>query len=103
MSVADSAYRIRSTVTQIENNVDSTESLVNNINLTFGSTLNSIQATANRIEDDLVSPTGQSIGASAANTSNSTGQISSKMANVVSDVAAIKTSTASIDNKTPGT
>lgn len=48
VSVADSAYRIRSTVTQIEDNVDSTEALVNNINLTFGSTLNSIQGNTNR-------------------------------------------------------
>lgn len=48
ISVADNAYRIRTAVDKIDDNVDSTESLVNNINLTFGSTLNSIQGNTNR-------------------------------------------------------
>lgn len=48
ISVADTAYRIRTTVDQIDDNVDNTDSLVNNINLTFGSTLNSIQGNTNR-------------------------------------------------------
>lgn len=48
ISVADSAYRIRTTVDKIDDNVDNTDSLVNNINLTFGSTLNSIQGNTNR-------------------------------------------------------
>lgn len=48
ISVADTAYRIRTTVDKIDDNVDNTDSLVNNINLTFGSTLNSIQGNTNR-------------------------------------------------------
>lgn len=55
ISVADSAYRIRTTVDKIEDNVDSTESLVNNINLTFGSTLNSIQGNTNRTATSVAS------------------------------------------------
>lgn len=48
ISVADTAYRIRTTVDKIDDNVGNTDSLVNNINLTFGSTLNSIQGNTNR-------------------------------------------------------
>lgn len=72
----------------------------------------------------MFSPTGQSVGASAANTSNAAGQINSKLAGIASDVTSIKnaasntqdqvtniyddtqniaTHVASIDNKTPGT
>lgn len=72
----------------------------------------------------MFSPTGQSVGASAANTSNAAGQINSKLAGIASDVTSIKnaasntqdqvtnisddtqniaTHIASIDNKTPGT
>lgn len=48
ISVADTAYRIRTAVDTIDDNVDSTEAYVNNINFTFGSTLNSIQANTSR-------------------------------------------------------
>ena len=44
----------------------------------------------------LISPTGQSVGTSAANTSNAAGQITSKLTGIASDVA-------SINSKTPGT
>ena len=51
----------------------------------------------------LISPTGQSVGASAANTSNAAGQINSKLGNIYNDTQNIATHVASIDNKTPGT
>lgn len=76
------------------------------------------------IRGAMFSPTGQSVGASAANTSNAAGQINSKLVGIASDVASIKNATsntqdqvtniydntqniathvAPIDNKTPGT
>lgn len=51
----------------------------------------------------MFSPTGQSVGTSAANTSNATGQINSKLGNIYGDTQKIATHVASIDNKTPGT
>lgn len=67
------------------------------------------------IRTALFSPTGQSVGASAANTSNSAGQINNKIpsgaiagikdqvTNIHDDTQNIATHVASIDNKTPGT
>lgn len=51
----------------------------------------------------MFSPTGQSVGASAANTSNAAGLINSKLGNIYDDTQNIATHVASIDNKTPGT
>lgn len=51
----------------------------------------------------MFSPTGQSVGTSAANTSNAAGQINSKLGHIYDDTQKIATHVASIDNKTPGT
>ena len=51
----------------------------------------------------MFSPTGQSVGTSAANTSNAAGQTNSKLGNIYDDTQKIATHVASIDNKTPGT
>lgn len=96
ISVADSAYRIRTTVNKIEDNVDSTEAYVNNINATFGTTLNRIEGAANRIEDEVIDRI----------PANSIGNIESSvstLANIHDDTQNIATHVASIDNKTPGT
>lgn len=53
------------------------------------------------IRDALFSPTGQSVGTSAANASNAVGQINSKLAKIYDDTQNIATHVASIDNKTP--
>lgn len=55
ISVADTAYRIRTTVDKIDDNVDNTEAYVNNINSTFGVTLNNIQGNTNRTATSVAS------------------------------------------------
>lgn len=55
------------------------------------------------IRTAMFSPTGQSVGTSAANTSNATGQINSKLGNMYDDTQKIATHITSIDNKMPET
>ena len=81
ISVADTAYRIRTTLNTIDDNVDNVEAFVNNMNVT----LNSIETDTTRIDTKL----------------NSTVPIGQQVSNIASYASRTATATESIDEKPP--